>query len=234
MDSTPERGIRHMNTRTRSRIMAAATVLAAGAVFACTDTVIEPKSTVTESNIFTDPNSYKAFIAKVYGGLALTGQQGPTNNADIGGLDEGFAQDVRVWGQLNQLPTDETVVAWGDPGLPEVNTQQWVSNNVWVYAMWSRIYFQVAMANEFLRQTTDAKLTSRGNVNAALKAQIVNYRAEARFLRALSYWHLMDMFGTGPLVTDADAVGGAPPKPAARDSIYRFVVSEATAILPDL
>ena len=222
-----------MNTRA-NMAMAVVTLLLAGAVFACTDTVVEPKSTVTEANIFSDPNSYRAFIAKVYGGLAVTGQQGPTNNPDIGGLDEGFAEYVRVWWQLNQLSTDETVVAWGDPGLPEINSQQWVSSNVWVYAMWSRIYFQVAMANEFLRQSTDAKLASRNQNDPALITAVHYYRAEARFLRSLSYWHLMDMFGTGPLVTEDDPIGGAPPQPVARDSIYRFVVNELTAILPDL
>src|SRR5713226_757740 len=174
MKTNPMRGTRHMNTGA-SRALAVITVLVAGVALACTDTVVEPKSTVTEANIFSDPNSYKAFIAKVYGGLALTGQQGPTNNADIGGLDEGFAEYVRVYWQLQQLPTDETIVAWGDPGLPEINTQQWVSNNVWVYAMYSRIYFQAAMANEFLRQTTTAKLDARGNVNATLRTQIQQY-----------------------------------------------------------
>ena len=188
-----------MNSRSKKGLAVAAALLFVGAL-GCTDTTIEPKSTVTEANIFTDPNAYTQFIAKVYGGLALTGQQGPTNNGDIGGLDEGFAQYVRVWWQLNQLPTDETVVAWGDPGLPEINTGQWVASNVWVYAMWSRVYFQVGMANEFLRQTTDAVLASRG-VNAALKAKIQTYRAEARFLRALSYYHAIDMFGDVPLVT---------------------------------
>jgi len=102
-----------MNTGA-SRALAVITVLVAGVALACTDTVVEPKSTVTEANIFSDPNSYKAFIAKVYGGLALTGQQGPTNQPDILGLDEGFAEYVRVWWQLNQLPTDETIVAPND------------------------------------------------------------------------------------------------------------------------
>ena len=112
-----------MNTR-MGWTMAVTSALLAAASVGCTDTLVEPKSTVTEANIFTDPNSYKAFIAKVYGGLALTGQQGPTNQPDIGGLDEGFAEYVRVYWQLQQLPTDETVVAWGDPSLPEINTQQ--------------------------------------------------------------------------------------------------------------
>ena len=175
-----------MFASTRSRIVACAALIALGAV-ACTDTTVEPKSTVTEANIFRDPNAYTQFIAKIYGGLALTGQIGPTNAGDIGGLDEGFAQYLRVYWQLQQLPTDETVVAWGDPGLPEMNTGQWVSSNVWVYAMYSRIYFQAGMVNEFLRQTSDARLTERG-VTAALHATIQTYRAEARFLRALSYW----------------------------------------------
>jgi hypothetical protein len=34
-----------------------------------------------------------------------------------------------------------------------------------------------------------------------LKAEIATYRAEARFLRA-TYWHLIDMFGGGSLVTE--------------------------------
>ena len=77
--------------------------------------------------------------------------------------------------------------------------------------MYYRIFFQVGMANEFLRQTTDAKLAARG-VSPALKAQIQQYRAEARFLRALSYWHGIDLFGNIPLVTEADAIGATPPQ----------------------
>src|SRR5437879_8790416 len=72
------------------------------------------------------------------------------------------------------------------------------------------------MANEFLRQTTDAKLDSRGNVGAALRSDIKQYRAEARFLRALSYWHGIDMFGDIPLITEADLIGVVP-QPSTRD-----------------
>jgi hypothetical protein len=223
-----------MRTRIAPRLAAGAALIAAVTI-GCTDTTVEPKSTVTTTNIYSDPNAYTQFIAKIYGGLALTGQVGPTNAGDIGGLDEGFAQYLRVWWQLNQLPTDETVVAWGDPGLPEINTGQWTSNNVWVYAMWSRIYFQAGMANEFLRQTTDPVLDARGNVNANLKATIHGYRAEARFLRALSYYHLLDMFGGNvPLVTENDPLGATPPHPVSADSLYKFITSELTAISSQL
>ena len=36
---------------------------------------------------------------------------------------------------------------------------------------------------------------------------IKQYRAEARFMRALSYWHAMDFFGSVPFVTENDPVG---------------------------
>src|SRR2546430_7713172 len=89
------------------------------------------------------------------------------------------------------------------------------------------------MANEFLRQTTDDKLTARG-VGSALRTQIQQYRAEARFLRALSYWHGIDLFGNIPLVTEKDPIGATAPKQSTRADIYNYVVSELTAIKDSL
>jgi starch-binding outer membrane protein, SusD/RagB family len=214
-------------------IVLSAAVLLFGAA-ACTDTVVQPKSTITSANIFNDPNSYKAFIAKVYAGLAVSGQQGPAGNPDISGIDEGFSQYLRLYWESEELPTDEAAIAWNDVGLPEMNTQLWAASNSFVVAMYYRIYFQIGMANEFLRETSDAALAGRSNVTPALKAQIGQYRAEARFLRALSYWHGMDMFGNIPLVTEQDSLGSTPPKQATRADIYNFVVSELKAIRDSL
>ncbi|MDE3126386.1 MAG: RagB/SusD family nutrient uptake outer membrane protein, partial [Gemmatimonadota bacterium] len=200
----------------------------------CTDTVVQPKSTITSANIFNDPNSYKAFLAKLYAGLAVSGEQGPAGNPDISGIDEGFSQYLRLYWEAEELPTDEAAIAWNDVGLPEMNTQMWAASNSFVVAMYYRIYFQVGMVNEFLRETSDAALASRGNVDPALKAKIGQYRAEARFLRALAYWHGMDLFGNIPLVTEADPLGATPPKQATRAAIYSFVVSELKAIRDSL
>ncbi len=216
------------------KALAVAAALLMGGAAACTDTTVEPKSTVTEANVFNDPNSYLSFLAKVYAGLAVSGQQGPAGQGDISGIDEGFSQYVRLLWEAQELPTDAAVIGWGDVGLPEMNTQQWAATNSFVVAMYYRIYFQIGMANEFLRQTTDAKLDARGNVTPALRTQIATMRAEARFLRALSYWHAMDLFGGVPLVTDADALGATPPKQATRQEIFDFVVSELNAIIPAL
>lgn len=216
------------STRTR-RASLAAIVLTAVSI-GCTDLVVEPKSTVTDANVFNDPSSYRAFIARVYTGLAVSGQQGAAGRPDIQGIDEGFSQYLRLYWEAQELPTDEAVIGWGDVGLPEMNTQTWAVTNNFVVAMYYRIFFQVGMANEFLRQTTDAKLDARGNVSAALRSEIATYRAEARFLRALSYWHGIDLFGDIPLLTEEDALGSTPPQQSTRSEIYAFLVSELNDI----
>jgi starch-binding outer membrane protein, SusD/RagB family len=221
-----------------NRIIKRTLTVSAAAAFAvvagCTDLTVEPKSQVTETNVFRDPSSYRAFLARVYAGLAVTGQRGPDGAADIRGIDEGFSQYLRIYWEAQELPTDEAVIGWGDVGLPELNTQLWAPSNLFVNAMYYRIFFQIMMANEFLRQTTDAKLDSRG-VTGQLRTDIQTYRAEARFLRALSYWHGLDLFGSNiPLVTEADPLGSTPPMPATGTEIYDFIVSELTAVKPNL
>lgn len=222
-----------MNRIARKAITVAGALLIVGAA-GCTDPTVEPSSTVSEANIFTDLGSYRSFLAKVYAGLAVTGQQGPAGDRDIFSItDEGFSSYMRLYWELQELPTDETLIAWGDQGLPELNTMSWGSSNRFIAGMYSRVYFQVGMANEFLRQTTDSKLSER-NVPPALKADIQVFRAEARFLRALSYWHGLDLIGNIPLVTENDPLGATPPKQATRTEVYNFIVSELNAIVGTL
>lgn len=221
-----------MNTTKWKALSLAATFLGL-AVAGCTDVSVEPKSTITETNIFNDASSYQSFLAKIYAGLAVSGQQGPAGQPDIQGIDEGFSQYLRLFWEAEELPTDEAVIAWNDVGLPEMNTQLWAASNSFVVAMYYRIYFQVAMANEFLRQTTDDQLAAR-NVSPELKTQIQQYRAEARFLRALSYWHGIDFFGNIPLVTEDDPIGTTPPAQSTRTEVYSFIVSELTDIQSQL
>ena len=188
-----------MNTTKKWMALTLAAALLVVGTAGCTDVTVAPKSTISESNLFNDPNSYEAFLAKIYAGLAVSGQQGPAGQPDIQGIDEGFSQYLRLYWEAEELPTDEAVIAWNDIGLPQMNTQMWDANDPFVTAMYYRIYFQVGMANEFLRETADDKLAARG-VTGTLLDQIHQYRAEARFLRAFSYWNGIDFFGNIPLI----------------------------------
>ena len=218
----------------RTTTILSLTALLAAVAVGCTDPTVAPKSTVTSANIFNDPSSYRAFLAKIYGGLIVTGQRGPDGNPDIQGIDEGFGEYLRLYWYLQEMPTDEAVIGWNDPGLPTLNTGTWDASNSMVNAMYYRVFYQVMLVNEFLRQSTDAKLAERGHNDPTLIADVRNYRAEARFLRALSYWHGIDLFGNIPLVTEDDPLGAIPPPQAVRADIYAYVVSELNAIIPDL
>ena len=117
------------NTTRRASILTAALLLASAA--GCTDTLVTPKSTISEGTVFKDPASYTAFIAKIYAGLALTGQRGGAGEPDIDPAvfsDEGFSNYVRLLWNLNELPTDESAVAWGgDLSIQELNTALWAA-----------------------------------------------------------------------------------------------------------
>ncbi len=220
-----------MNRNFRLALTGAATLLLG--LGGCTDPAVTPTSTVTESNIFRDPNSYLAFLAKIYAGLSTTGQKGPAcpgdqpSCKDIFSInDEGFSQYMRLYWEHQELPTDEAVLAWNDGPVQEFNGQVWGSSNSFLSGMFARIFLQVGWANEFLKQTTASKLSERG-VSPALEAQIQQFRAEARFLRALSYWHGLDLFGPIPIVTSNNPT---PPKQNTRQEVYDFVVSELLAV----
>jgi hypothetical protein len=219
-----------MTRRTHQALIVAAAALCAG-LSGCTDATTLPTSTITDANVFKDPGSYRAFLSKIYAGLAVSGQQGPAGNPDLKNLDEGFSQYLRLYWEHQELPTDEAVIGWGDLGLPELNTGLWATNNGFVTTMLARISYQVTMVNEFMRQTSDAKLSERG-VSTALKADIQTFRAEARFLRALSYWHGLDLFGGLPVVTVNDPAN--PPARNTAQELYDFIRTELTEAIPDL
>lgn len=209
------------------------------AMSSCTkDLDIVPKDDddFTSEQFFQNPDSYKQFLAKIYGGLALTGQSNVAGGSDLGTgpgtIDEGFSQYLRGYWQLQELPTDEALIAWGDPTIPDLNTNKWNADNVYTEAFFARIFFQIGLCNEYLRETTEEKLNDR-NVSAELRNQIRMFKAEVRFLRALSYYHGADIFGKLPFGTDADRLG-TPPQMQTREYIVNFILSEIDAITGDM
>jgi hypothetical protein len=105
----------------------------------------------------------------------------------------------------------------------------WSSNNPLLKGIYYRSYYQITLCNDFIRQSTDDKLAARG-ITGADATNIKLYRAEARFLRAYQYSVLMDLFGNVPYVTEADAIGGAPPQRITRANLFNYVVSELNAV----
>lgn len=193
------------------------------------DTVPIDEDEITSAKVYEDPNAYRQVLAKLYAGLAVSGQQGPSGQADIAGIDEGFGQYLRGYWYHQELPTDEAVIGWNDQTIKDFHDQDWDANDVFINAFYSRIFYQISLCNEYLRETTDAKLDGRG-VDGSLRSDVTVFRAEARFLRALSYYHALDLFGNVPFVTEEDAVGAFFPEQISRANLYSFIESELKEI----
>ena len=184
---------------------------------------------ITSGIVYDDLESYKGVLAKLYAGLAVSGQQGPAGQGDISGLDEGFGQYLRGYYYHQEFTTDEAIVGWNDQTITDFHDQDWTASDGFQYGHYSRIFYQVTLCNEYLRQTTSDVLDERG-VPADFRAEIDSYRAEARFLRALSYWHALDLFRNVPFVTEDDPIGKFQPEQATPQELFSFIESELTEI----
>ena len=170
-----------------------------------------------------DPSTSMIFerdqvFAKIYANMALTGQQGPAGKEDIEGIDEGASDFFRQIWNMNELPTDEAICCWSDPGIPEYNFGTWDASHGMVTAMYYRLYFGITLANSFLQQT-------EGDDTAK------DMRAEARFLRALYYYYAMDFYGNVPFLTTLSTENAPQAK---RADIFAFIEKEITEALPDM
>lgn len=185
------------------------------------DLEVTPKdpNIVTSLTVYSTPAAYKEGLAKLYATFAVSGQQGPAGQPDISGIDEGFSNYLRQYWNVQELTTDEAVMAWNDATIKDLHWQTWAPNDVFIAGIYSRIMYTVALSNEYIRATT-----------GKTDADIVKYNAEARFLRALAYSHAIDLFGNPPFVTEADAPGAFFPKQTTRAELFTYIETELIAI----
>jgi len=197
----------------------------------------EPITDVTSASIYKDFSNYKNILAKLYGGLAMGGQvsgDGDQPDSDINGINGGFSQYTRLLYTLNVITTDEAVIGWNDGNLHTLHKMTWDASNEFIAAMYYRVYTEIAFCNEFLRNVTDEKLAAN-NITGDNLAQAKLMRAEARFLRAQSYYHAIDMFGNVPFVDETYLPGSVnPPQRIERKALFNFIESELVAVADEL
>ena len=189
------------------------------------DTIPLDEDVVTSATVYDSPTAYREVLAKCYAGMATTGQEGPAGMPDVGGIDEGFSSYLRGYWNLQELTTEEAITGWGDNGLRDLHDHVWATNNDFVKALYYRIFYQIAVANELIRESSDAKLEERG-IDAAMRDEIKLYQAEARFLRAMSYWHALDMYRSVPFITEDDGIGAYMPTQISPSDLFTYIENE--------
>lgn len=198
---------------------------------------ITPTNDITADVVYKTPAGYKASLAKLYGAFALTGNQGGTGSPDIPTeiiKDEGNSDFLRLYWNLQELTTDEAAWTWqNDAGIQGLHEMSWSSINPIIGGVYYRSFFQITLCNDFIRQSSDANLSSRGITGTSANS-IRKYKTEARFLRAYQYWVLMDLFANPPFATENDAIASGIPKQISRKDLFTYVESELKAIQTDL
>lgn len=193
-----------------------------------------PQNDLTPATTYSTAAGYKSVLAKVYGGLAATGNVGPAGASDILGLDEGSQSPfIRGFFNCEELPTDEAIVAWNDQTIHDFHDLKFTSSDPFLLGMYARLIYNITIGNEYLRESTDEKLSSRG-ISGADAAEIKKTRAEVRWLRAFNYWVVMDLFGNSTYITESDVIGTDLPKQIKRPELFKYIETELKAIDGDL
>jgi starch-binding outer membrane protein, SusD/RagB family len=201
---------------------------------ACTKKLdLVPTNDITAQTVYSTPAGYKQALAKVYGAFALTGNTGGTGSPDIPPqiiADEGNSDFLRLYWNLQELTTDEAAWTWqNDAGVRGLHEMSWSSINPIISGVYYRSFFQITLANDFIRQASDENLASRG-ISGTDAEDIRRYKTEARFLRAYQYWVLLDLFANPPFVTENDAIGTGIPRQTTRTELFNYIESELKAI----
>lgn len=194
------------------------------------DTEPLDKEILNAASIYEDEAAYKQFLAKLYGGLTLTGQRGEAGLPEIAASDEGTTSFMRTWWSAQEISTDEAINAWGDPGLVDFNGHIWSDQNLYNQLLYQRIFINISYCNEYLRQVGSRV----SDLPAPLRAEVEGYLTEARFLRALYYYFALDLWGNVPFVTDADAIGAFLPRQISREDLFAWIETELNTILPQM
>ena len=142
-----------------------------------------------------DPNSSTSFnqdrmFTKCYSCLALIGQSGPGEDSDVEDIDAGTSGFYRTIWYCNELTTDEAWWIWDDAESKQMNMTNWTGTNTMIRAIYTRLVLDIKYCNHYLTYASE-------------ESQEEKYRkAEVRFIRALHFYYLLDMYLYAPFVTE--------------------------------
>ena len=210
------------------------TLLLLGSIFftvSCVNDLDQyPNIETTSADVYTSVDNYKAVLGKIYVSYVITGQEKGGGNSDLNS-NSGYDY-MRCYFNMQVLGTDEAIYTWqeGDK-MNGLTYLSWDANDVWVSDTYYRIYYTIALCNEFLRNAEEEHIEKFSESD---REEIRRYRAEARFLRALSYYHALDLFRDIPFVTENDPVGSYLPPRYTADQVFEYIESELKEVETEL
>ncbi|NDW08450.1 RagB/SusD family nutrient uptake outer membrane protein [Dysgonomonas sp. 520] len=194
-------------------------------VTACTDDLdTEEKGPNVEQDPYQDPDNYPILLSKIYAGFSRIGLTGPDGDGDVpSSADQGKTNFLRIYFNMQELTSDEAKCAWNDNDEKYYSQSMMMPDNSIGYMFYQRCMTNIAFANEFIRNTANPVV----EVN-----DLDRMREEARVLRALNYYFLIDLVGNPGWITDEHPIDGSyKPKQIGREGLFDWIESELIAVL---
>lgn len=199
--------------------------------FACTDDLDQkPVIGTTSEQIYSSVEGYQSVLAKIYGSYSLIGAERGGGSSDI---SSNQGQDMlRTLFNLQELPTDDAAYKYmsGD-NLTDISYISWDENDVWVSDAYYRLYYIIALSNEFLRYCDEGSLSRFDTTD---QSEIRQYALEARFMRAYTYYIVLDLFGKGPFVDENSPMTAYIPDAYNGKELYDYIKSEIDDVAENL
>lgn len=194
------------------------------------DKVVLSDTAYTPDKAWSDEATYQSFLAKIYAGFTLTGNQGPYGQEDIANIDAGETAWFRSWFTLQEFCTDEMRVFWDNDALNDLQSLSWSSDNNWFRMNYDRMFLNIAYCNEYLRETTLEKMDSRG-ISQEVINSVQTYREEVKLIRAMNYYFLMDLYGNVPIIVEADGVNTDAPAQKSRAELFAWIEAQVKEVM---
>ena len=207
------------------------TAVLTGATSCVSDLDQYPHTETTSKDVYTSLANYEAVLGKIYAAMVTSGQGKGGDNKDMESvLNKGAGFDyMRMFINMQECGTDEFASTWltGEQttGLTYLS---WDANDAWVSDMYYRIYYNIALCNEFLRNANSASFSG------ADAEKMKEYKAEVRFMRALFYYHALDFYRNIPMVTENDPVGSYIPPRYTPQQTFDYIESELKDCVDDM
>lgn len=200
-----------MNKFFKYILPAAVLMLASSSLVSCTgDLDVTPLDPSLQT---VDSIQPEQLFNKCYACLAVAGNGGANGDSDVDGIDGGTSGYFRQVWNANELTTDEAICSWGDDGIPQFNYDTYDAGHPMLQGLYYRLYTTIVFCNDYIDKFADYNATMT---------------AEVRFLRALTYYYLLDGWGNVNMVTSASDAGHQ----VAREELFQYVEQELLEVEP--
>lgn len=175
-----------------------------------------PHTSTTSKDVYTSAANYESVLSGIYTSMIV-------NLSSISD-DDRYQNYTRALLMFQECSTDTMDDVWlAGESMTDVNNQSWNAGDPWVSAIYYHIYNIIALTNEFIRNASDDNISGFSESD---QEKIRSWRNEARGLRAIAYYNMLDLFPVASFVTENDGVGSYIPEVYTHAQLFSFLESE--------